>query len=423
MVVNSNGYCTACSVNSSPVDGPRARRYFRPISSAAVFAYGGLMVSSTLRQLLAEPRVPNAPRRVWRDWMLIGLLVPITLFEVLVRDDIAWRPVTLLLGVVPIGASLWRRTHPLVVVTVVFGLHAASHGVLLFGADHSAMLYVTVWIVVVSYALFRWGSGRECAIGLGVMVLGHVPTEHGVIPNVGDVVGGAVFLVVPAALGVAVRYRTSSRSSEVDQVKLREREQLARELHDTVAHHVSAIILQAQAGQAVAAANPAGALGTLATIEAEASRTLSEMRFMVDALRQGEGPELLPQRGVSDIKWLARSGDERPHVEVRLGDGLDEVNASVGAALYRLAQESVTNAVRHARQATRVEVDVTTDGRIVQLVVSDDGFSVSTPSSAGYGLIGMNERATLLGGTFVAGPRLGGGWTVTAVLPNRAGAR
>jgi glucose-6-phosphate-specific signal transduction histidine kinase len=272
------------------------------------------MVSSTLRQLLAEPRVPNAPRRVWRDWLLIGVLVPITLFEVLVRNDIAWRPLTLLLGLAPICASLWRRTHPLVVVTVAFVLHAASHGVLLFGADHSAMLYVTAWIVVLSYALFRWGSGRECAIGLGVMVLGHVPTEHGVIPNLGDAVGGAVFLVVPAVLGVAVRYRTSSRSSEVDQVKLREREQLARELHDTVAHHVSAIILQAQAGQAVAAANPAGALGTLATIEAEASRTLSEMRFMVGALRQGEGPELLPQRGVSDIKWLARSGGERPLV-------------------------------------------------------------------------------------------------------------
>jgi signal transduction histidine kinase len=97
------------------------------------------------------------------------------------------------------------------------------------------------------------------------------------------------------------------------------------------------------------------------------------------------------------------------------------VNASVGAALYRLAQESVTNAVRHARHATRVEVDVTTDGRIVQLVVSDDGAVANGPANAGYGLIGMNERATLLGGTFSAGPSRSGGWTVSAVLPNRAG--
>ena len=115
-----------------------------------------------------------------------------------------------------------------------------------------------------------------------------------------------VFLLFPAALGASVRYRTTSRLRELDQVKLREREQLARELHDTVAHHVSAIAIRAQAGRVVAASHPDAAVDALEVIEEEASRTLAEMRSMVGALREDEEPELAPQRGVADIERLAR---------------------------------------------------------------------------------------------------------------------
>jgi signal transduction histidine kinase len=98
---------------------------------------------------------------------------------------------------------------------------------------------------------------------------------------------------------------------------------------------------------------------------------------------------------------------------------VDDLGPGVGAALYRLAQESVTNAVRHARGATRVEVLVTADDRSVHLRVSDDG-DAAPPPAAGYGIPGMIERADLLGGRCAAGPDPAGGWTVTAVLP-RAG--
>ena len=87
----------------------------------------------------------------------------------------------------------------------------------------------------------------------------------------------------------------------MDQVKVREREQLARELHDTVAHHVSAIAIQAQAGRTLAASQPGAALDALEVIEEVASRTLAEMCVMVGVLREGEEPDLAPLRGVAAI--------------------------------------------------------------------------------------------------------------------------
>ncbi len=379
----------------------------------------GSVVSDTVRQLLAEPRVPNPPRRVWRDWLLLGLLVPAAILEAIFREDLGWKPVALVLGVAPIFTLLWRRTHPLVVVAIVLGAHAASEAVTIFGAEHSAMLYSTAWLILLPYSLFRWGAGRECAIGLAIMLLGHIPNGSGAVNNLREAAAASVFLLFPAALGAAMRYRTSSRLRERDQVKLLEREQLARDLHDTVAHHVSAIIIQAQAGRTVAATDPYAAINVLEVIEAEASRALAEMRIMVSALRQGEDPDLAPQRSVADIGLLARHAGESPLVDVHLAGGLDDLRPSVGAAIYRLAQESITNAVRHARHATRIDVSVAGDDSCVRLTVRDDGdpSPSGANSSAGYGLVGMAERAKLLGGTLEAGPRPDRGWTITAVLP------
>jgi len=377
------------------------------------------VVSDAIRQIWAEPRVPNPPRRVWRDWVLASLLVPTALLEASFRDDVGWRPVALVLGVAPVFTLLWRRTHPLAVVAIVFGAHAASEAVTAFGAHHSAMLYSTAWLILLPYSLFRWGSGRECATGLAIMVVGHVPNGSSAVNNLGEAAAATVFLLFPAALGAAIRYRTTSKVREIDQIKLREREQLARELHDTVAHHVSAIIIQAQAGRTVGVTDPPAAIRALEVVEAEASRTLAEMRVMVSALREGDDPNLAPQRSVADIKSLARNAGKSPHVDVHFSGGLDDLRPSVGAAIYRLAQESITNAIRHARHATRIDVSVAGDDSCVRLTVRDDGepSPFGANHSSGYGLVGMAERAKLLGGTLEAGPRADRGWTITAVLP------
>lgn len=281
-------------------------------------------------------------------------------------------------------------------------------------------LGTAVFVLLLPYALLRWGSGREVVIGLGVVLVPVVLSAFDATDATptGEVIGGVMFMLSIAAVGAAVRYQETARLRGMDQIKLLEREQLARELHDTVAHHVSAIAVRAQAGQIIAASDPGAARDALAVIEEEASRTLAEMRSMVGALRQGEEPDLAPQRGVHDIVRLA-SPTERPQVEVELSGDLGGLRPSVDAALYRLAQESITNARRHARHATLVSVRVIGDDGCVRLAVHDDGDPGPTDprSSSGFGLIGMAERARLLGGSLEAGPSRPRGWAVEAVLP------
>ncbi len=361
---------------------------------------------------------------MWRDWVVVGVLVPAIVLEGVLRTDLQWRPLSVIVALVMTPTLLWRRTRPLLalaVPVVVAGLIQ-----LVTGAD-PAELGTMAYLLILLYALSRWGSGREVAAGAGLIaaaILASAGAGHLVLP--GDVVGAFAVVLAAIALGGAFRYRARARMRELDQVKLLEREQLARDLHDTVAHHVSAMAIRAQAGIATAAANPDAAVDALRVIEAEASRTLAEMRTMVRVLRRGEEsepPELAPNPHLADLERLAGRSRVGPAVEVLIDGDLDGVPASVGAAVYRIAQESVTNARRHARHATRIEVRVAADDTAVRLRVSDDGDSTAGRPVVphGYGLLGMIERADLLGGTCEAGPNPGRGWTVTAVLP-RTGA-
>jgi hypothetical protein len=387
----------------------------------------GSVVADVVRSLWDEPRAPNAPHRTPWDWALVGVLVPLGVLEAVFRSGIEMRPAALVFGVAPVLTLLWRRSHPLLVVVIAYGLHAALEFIPIFGHHHhdEASLYITAFVLILPYSLLRWGSGKESVVGILVILGSHAVFLLGSMAADGNLAesAGIAILLLPAALGAAVRYRAVWRVREIDQVKLREREQLARELHDTVAHHVSAIAIQAQAGRAVAASDPEGAVAALRVIEAEASRTLAEMRTMVGILRRGDEPDLAPQLGIADLHDLARRIGPTPTVEVVPHGDLDDLAPSVDAAVYRLAQESITNAVRHARRARRVRVDIDGEPDCIRLTVTDDGDAgpLGAGSTSGYGIVGMTERATLLGGTLEAGPNRDRGWTVTAVLP-RAGA-
>ncbi|TLF47370.1 sensor histidine kinase, partial [Nonomuraea sp. KC401] len=366
-----------------------------------------------------EPPAPDPPARVWRDWALVGVLVALALLEGAVRPDMPWRTVSMIVTVGLVPTLLWRRTRPLLMLVIAF---TTSSVVPLFlgGRPDS---YTMVFVLVLVYALFRWGSGREVVIGVAVMLVGVRFSLAGAPLAPADAVGAFAVVFSAMALGGALRYRARARMRELDQVKLLEREQLARDLHDIVAHHVSAMAIRAQAGLATAVTRPEAATDALRVIEAEATRTLAEMRAMVRVLRKNEPAELAPGRRVSDLRQLACQGRVGPSVDVRLAGDLDDLPPPVGAAIYRIAQESITNARRHARHATRIEVLVAADDTTVRLRVSDDGDAASPRlvSAPGYGLLGMIERAGLLGGTCEAGPGPERGWTVTAVLP-RAGA-
>jgi signal transduction histidine kinase len=138
------------------------------------------------------------------------------------------------------------------------------------------------------------------------------------------------------------------------------------------------------------------------------------MRTMVRVLRDGDAVDYVPQRGIGDLDELTRMSTL---VQVHCAGDLAGLPQPVGVAVYRICQESVTNAIRHAVNATAVSVEVCGDVRVVRLRVHDDGEAARISTTVGYGLLGMAERAKLLGGVCQAGPDPAGGWTVEATLP------
>jgi len=372
-----------------------------------------------LRSLWSEPRAPGNPGILWWDRWLVAGLVASAIVEAVVRgDSVLWRPLAITLAVALAVTLLWRRTHPLTIVTIAFAAITVMNIAALVRGDTTFGLYTMAFILVLPYALLRWGSGREILIGLVWILIGFGTGIAADFVDIGEAIAGVVFAMSPALIGATVRYRSFARARDRDRAVLHEREQLARELHDTVAHHVSAIAIRAQAGQTLARTNPNAPVEALQVIEEEASKTLAEMRFMVGALRRGEEPGLTPLPGVADIERLARDIGEGPETKVAISGDVDGIAPAVDAAIYRLVQESITNALRHARHATTIEVTVTIDSRLVRVTVRDDGESRHTAiPERGFGLIGMSERVKLLGGSLATGPGPERGWAVSAVLP------
>ena len=405
-----------------PAAGTVRTSFFRPISPRVRPLYALCVVRDGLRALWNEPRPPQPPAPVWRDRALVAVVVSWSVVETLLREDLAWGPVMLTVTTLIALSLLWRRAHPLGAVAAGFGtLIAFDVARILAAVDTTGLLSIAA-VLVLPYSLFRWGAGREAAVGLG-LILAWLPITHVAEPqSAGEMFAGYGFFLSSAAWGAAIRFHATVRVRDVEQAKLRQRSELARELHDSVGHHVSAIAVQAQAGRALAASDTDRALAVLATIEEAASRTLEEMRAMVGILRDGNEAELAPPPGLADIERLAHGLGEGPRVDVHLSGDFAELSPSVGAALYRIAQESVTNGLRHARHATRITVRVADEGDEVRLTVRDDGEAgAGARTSSGHGLAGMSERATLLGGTVRAGRGPGErGWTVDAVLPKGA---
>ena len=374
---------------------------------------------NALRSLWSEPRAPSNPGVLWWDRWLVAGLGASAIVEAVVRgDSVLWRPLAIALAIAVALTLLWRRTHPLTIVTINFAAITVMNIATLVRGETTFGLYTMACILLLPYALLRWGSGREILIGLVWILIGFGTGLAADFVDIGEAIAGFVFAQSPALIGATVRYRSFARARDRDRAVLQEREQLARELHDTVAHHVSAIAIRAQAGQTLARTNPNAPVEALQVIEMEASKTLAEMRSMVGALRRGEEPELTPMPGVADIERLARDIGEGPETKVAISGDVDGIAPAVDAAIYRVVQESITNALRHARHATTIEVTVTVDSRLVRVTVRDDGEPRHTAiPERGFGLIGMGERVKLLGGSLTMGPGPERGWAVSAVLP------
>jgi signal transduction histidine kinase len=197
-----------------------------------------------------------------------------------------------------------------------------------------------------------------------------------------------------------------------------EQARIARELHDVVAHCVSVMVIQAGAAEDLLDRDPRAAREPLQAVQRTGQQAVAELGHLLGLLRSDTQPgDLLPQPGVAQLPELV--------AQVR-GAGLTvtfdvvgiarDVPPGIDVALYRLAQEALTNVLKHARGA-RASVVLRYDEDAVALSVHDEGRAAVTPSGQGHGLIGMRERVALYGGTLAAGPRDGTGWAVDAVLP------
>ena len=374
-------------------------------------------MSKLIKTLWQEPQAPDAPGPKRLDWVLVVIVIFFAGVQSFYSQNVTWPILAALLTAVQALTLPWRRTHPLRMVVIAFGITALVQ-IFAFvrGAEWSGLI-AGIFVLILPYALLRWGSGRQAFIGLSVIAMSFATGLLKESVPWGEVIGGSLFLLFPAAVGAAVRYQDIAQRRATERVRIRERERLARELHDTVAHHVSAIAIQAQAGRAMAETRPEMPLETLKVIEEAASRTLAEMRSIVRALRDDDEAERTPAESLADIERLAAEDTYPLQIEVSLTGELDDLDATLTSTLYRLAQESVTNAVRHAEGAQTVTVRIKGEPDRVHLTVRDDGNHVAKRSSNGLGLRGMSERVALLSGSLNAGPDRLRGWTVEATLP------
>lgn len=216
-----------------------------------------------------------------------------------------------------------------------------------------------------------------------------------------------------------VRLDMARRHEAARAAEMRARTDIAREMHDIVAHSLAIMIVQADGGRAIAEKQPERAAEVLETIADTGREALTEMRRLVSILRAdpvAASDDYAPAAGLADITdMIQRAGDR---VELRQTGDLPTVPATLGLAVYRVTQEAVTNFLKHAGPDARATVALAYSADRIDLEVSDNGVGSLAPNDGnGHGIQGMRERVASMGGTLDAGPLLAGGYRIRASFP------
>ncbi len=326
---------------------------------------------------------------------------------------------------------LWRRVRPLAVLVVTLTLLSVLTR-LTGVADAAGSPFACALVATYAAGAHSRRGRAPLAIGvIAVWLLTFVLADAN--EPVSDVIfiGGIVYAVLGAALVVRSRQELAGalavRTVELEHEReaaaglavAEERQRIARELHDVVAHSLSVIVLQAGAERRDLAAERPSSAATLETIEQTGRSALAEMRRLLGVLRDpDETQALAPPPGLARLAELAAQvGEAGLAVRLEVTGEPRPLPTGFDLSCYRIVQESLTNALRHGG-ATRATVTVQHRNGEVRLEVLDDGTaSPSQEHAPGHGLVGMRERAALFGGELSAGPLERGGWQVRARLP------
>jgi len=336
-----------------------------------------------------------------------------------------------LLSVLLVAPLTVRRRFPLSVLTVVCVLMLTQAGLglqLIAGAS----LLVAVYTVASRHPMRVTAPAGVAAVAAASPVAAQV--AHG-FRWTEVVVIVTAFVLAALMCGAYVRNRAHTiaalteaadrlareQAQNAQAAVARERTMIAREMHDIIAHSLSVMVTLADAAALKVATSPQQATDTMERVSEVGRQALGDSRRVLGILHGDATGPLTPQPGVADLAALVRQV-EHDGLEAHLTvDGLpDAVPAAAGLTAYRIAQEATTNALRHAPDATRLDISVTITRTLLTLDVHDNGrartASVAT-DSGGHGVSGMRERATAYGGTVTAGPAPCGGWRVLAELP------
>jgi signal transduction histidine kinase len=365
-------------------------------------------VGAAMRRLLSRPDAPLA----------VALLLALAaVVEVAFRaEDVGSAMIGNLLATLPI--ALVRQRLPWAAGAIVLGVVVALSG-------DTALLTVAAAVALAAVAyLFAARYGRRWSALLVLPFLANVSTPFS--GNDARLSGVLLLVVVVAALALGDARRQRGQAvaerdeAQRDQALMEERARIARELHDIVAHHVSMIAVQAETARLTTPDLPEEGKQRFDAIGDTARDSLSELRRLLGVLREdapGEA-ERTPQPGLADLETLVDAAREAgAQVRLTMTGRAAPLSPGVDVSAYRIAQEALTNARRHAPGAD-VDVELRYETDTLHLEVRDNGPGAAAEAN-GHGIVGMRERAEMVGGTLRAGPATGGGFAVRADLPTR----
>lgn len=359
-----------------------------------------------------------------KRWRIAATVVPVMAFTLTSQYEIWLGPLPLLAGTVSgpkpvlaaiaalmsLGLALRIRT-PLVALGAVMSPFAA-HPIFdhFFPTGSLNLFEIFLAEVFIVYSTAAHTSGRQTYAGAGIILvlqlIGYGPT----LPtSLNQAFGEWVFYVVAWAFGKTLQHRElrgnrlqartaeleAQREGEIQAAVTDERSRIARELHDVVAHSVSLMVLQAGAARQALDRQPEKARESLLSVESTGRSAMSELRRLVAMLRQpDQEDELGPQPSLRNLELLVRQvRDAGLVVDLEIGGNLDLIPAGVDLSAYRIAQEALTNVLKHAGPS-HVDISVRCDNQAVEIAVEDDGRGPSSNGfiGGGHGLIGMRER-------------------------------